>query len=430
MSKPQIAFYGLGAMGGGMATNLAKKGYPITGFDVYTPLIDKLVSAGGSPASTPAAAASSPPASIAIIMVATMHQATSLLFEGSSPAISGLPRNAVLILCSTCPPSYPEQLQKLLHDNGRGDVQLLDCPVSGGTIRAAAGSLSIFASGPDEALRAADGVLRDMSANLYPVAGGISGGQKVKCIHQLLAATNIISASEAMGLAAAAGLDARDVYEYVKTEGRGTSFMFENRAPHMLDDDWTVLSALGIIWKDAGIVVDAAKEVRFPVPLANAAEQLYVMGHVRGLLKEDDARLVVMYLPEGEGAKVGQLAGKGEKAKGKGGIGKEEVDDLLAGVHLAASVEAMAFCKALGMERKMMYEIISKAAGWCKVYTTYIEEMLEADEWTLKNCKGAEEIRKRLEGVVDKCRAIGFPCQMASTALQQYYFAGLGTPKW
>ncbi|KAF4556400.1 Hypothetical protein D9617_1g082770 [Elsinoe fawcettii] len=424
--SPRIAFYGLGAMGGGMASNLAKKSYHITGYDVYTPLIDKLVSAGGHAGSSPSATATDCP--IVIIMVATMYQANSLLFEGSSPAIEGIAQNATLILCSTCPPSYPAQLKKLLEEKGRDDVRLLDCPVSGGTIRAAAGTLSIFASGPEGALKEADQVLRDMSANLYPVVGGISGGQKVKCIHQLLAATNIISASEAMGLAAAAGLGTREVFEYVKGSD-GTSFMFENRAPHMLDDDWTVLSALGIIWKDAGIVVDAAKEVRFPVPLANAAEQLYVMGHVRGLLKEDDARLVVMYLPEGQGGKVGELS-KGGQAKGLQDVGKETVNDLLSGIHLAASVEAMAFCKALEMDRRMMYEIISKAAGWCKVYTTYIEEMLEKDEWTLKSCKGAEEIRKRLEAAVDKCRAMGYPAQMGSTALQQYYFAGLGTPKW
>ncbi|TKX24707.1 NAD-binding of NADP-dependent 3-hydroxyisobutyrate dehydrogenase-like protein [Elsinoe australis] len=420
MSKPQITFYGLGAMGGGMASNLAEKGYHVVGFDVYTPLIDKLVSSGGHSSTTPSAAASSSP--IVIIMVATMYQANSLLFEGDSPAIKGISQNAVLILCSTCPVSYPPQLKKLLEDHSRPDIQLLDCPVSGGTIRAANGTLSIFASGPDPALKTADTVLNDMAANLYPVAGGISGGQKVKCIHQLLAATNIISASESMGLAATAGLDTQGVFEYVKAHD-GTSFMFENRAPHMLQDDWTVLSALGIIWKDAGIVVDAAKEIRFPVPTCNAAEQLYSIGNERGLLKEDDAKLVVMYLPNGHGGRVAQLKEKG--GEGKGGITKETVNDLLAGIHLAASVEAMAFCKALGMDRRMMYEIISKAAGWCKVFTTYIEEMLEADEWSLAKCKGAEDIRKRLETAVDKCRQIGFPAQMGSTALQQYYFAAL-----
>ncbi|PNS14645.1 hypothetical protein CAC42_1667 [Sphaceloma murrayae] len=422
MSKPQITFYGLGAMGGGMASNLAKKGYHVTGYDVYAPLIDKLVSSGGHTSTSAAEAASSSP--IVIIMVATMYQANDLLFSTTPPAIASLAPNATLILCSTCPVSYPHQLRALLDQHSRSDIALLDCPVSGGTIRAAAGTLSIFASGPSAALESATPILNDMAANLYPVAGGISGGQKVKCIHQLLAATNIISASEAMGLAASAGLDTLSVYDHVKTDGLGSSFMFENRGPHMLDDDWAVLSALGIIWKDAGIVVDAAKEIRHPVPLANAAEQLYCMGNARGLLKEDDAALVRMYLPPGEEGAVHKLRGNGT-LEGKGGVSKETVDDLLAGIHLAASVEAMAFCKALGMDRRMMFEIISKAAGWCRVFTTYIEAMLEGDEWTLKRCRGADEVRARLEKAVDRCRQIGFPCQMGSTALQQYYLAGL-----
>ncbi|KAK5003900.1 hypothetical protein LTR28_009609, partial [Elasticomyces elasticus] len=71
-SKPKIAFCGLGAMGGGMAINLVKNSFPVTGYDVYTPLVDKLVAAGGTAAATPADAASK--ADYLILMVANQHQ--------------------------------------------------------------------------------------------------------------------------------------------------------------------------------------------------------------------------------------------------------------------------------------------------------------------------------------------------------------------
>ncbi|KAF2155022.1 hypothetical protein K461DRAFT_253198 [Myriangium duriaei CBS 260.36] len=417
----KLSFFGLGAMGGGMAAHLARSGYHVTGYDLYTPLVDTLVSTGGHAAPTPAEAASSAP--VALIMVATMYQADALLFEGSHPALPSLPESALLILHSTCPPSYPPALRARLDASGRPDVRLLDCPVSGGTIRAGNGTLSIFASGPESDLAAAEPILNTLSANLYTIPGGLSAGQKTKAIHQLLAATNIISASEALGLATYAGLDTQAVFDTVSA-GRGASFMFANRGPHMLAADWSVLSAVAIIWKDAGIVVDAARDAKCPVPLATAAEQLYSMGNSRGLLREDDAKLVSMYLPKADAGAVAKLKGNGTK-EGKGGVTAETVADLLAGIHLAASVEAMYFCKALEVDRRVMAEIVSKAAGWCAMFTEHVPAMLVGDEWTLARCKGTDVVRRKLEAAVDTCRAIGFPCQMGVTALNQYYFAGL-----
>jgi len=423
MSKPNISFYGLGAMGGGMAINLAKNGFPVTGFDVYTPLVDKLVAAGGKPSKTPSEAAST--ADFLVIMVANMTQADGLLFEGENPALKGLQKGKMIILCSTCPPSYLHDLRKHLDAEGRQDVRLIDCPVSGGTIRAADGTLSIFAAGEPSDIQTAHQVLDCMSGNLYKVQGGISSGTKVKTIHQLLAATNIISASEAMGLSAAVGLNTQATFEHIRDSGDGTSFMFENRAPHMLKDDWSPLSALGIIWKDAGIVCDAGKAIQFPMPMASMAEQLYRAGNAAGMLKDDDAKLVQLYLPSSQGSLVAEKRSADVKIRSSHQVSHEVVNDMLAGIHLAASVEALAFCKALGMDTKLMYEIISKAAGWSKMFTEHMGAMLEKDEWSLANCEAAESVRDRLTNVVDRCRAIKYPCPMASTALQQFFFAGL-----
>jgi len=424
-----------------MAINLAKEGYPVTGYDVYTPLVDKLVAAGGKPSSTPADACKE--ADFVILMVANMHQINSVLFEGDNAAVNGIQKGKMIIICSTCPPKFLHELRKSLDGANRSDIRLIDCPVSGGTIRAANGTLSIFAAGPKEDITSADEVLNVMSGNLYKVEGGISSGTKIKTIHQLMAATNIISTSEAMGLAATVGLNTKKAFEHVKAND-GTSFMFENRGPHMLADDWSPLSALGIIWKDAGIVCDAAQEIRFPAFMASTAEQLYRRGNDEGMLKDDDAKLVQMYLPSDKGSLVAQKSSADERINASHQVSADTVNDLLAGIHLAASVEALAFCKALGMDTKLMYEIISKAAGWCKMFTEHMPQMLEKNEWTLAHCKDADAVRERLvcfelvdcradivliailqENAVDKCRQIKYPCPMASMALQQFYFAGL-----
>lgn len=420
--KPKIGFAGLGAMGGGMATNLVKNGFVVTGFDVFQPLVDKFVATGGKPAKTPAEAAKD--CDFFVSMVANAAQNSGLLFDGDDCVAKNIGKGKTFILCSTTPISFPTEVRRRLDQEfGREDVKFLDCPVSGGTLRAADGTLSIFSSGPDADLKAAHEVLNYMSGNLYSM-GAITNGTKTKTIHQLLAGTNIISASEALGLAATVGLNTQAVTDYVN-KSDAASFMFENRAPHMLKDDWSALSALAIILKDTTIVTDAARGAEFPAPLANTAHFTYLQGVQAGMLKEDDAKLVQLYLPPSQGSLVAQTSTADVKLNSNHQISKETVADLLGGIHLAASVEGMAFCKALGQDRKQMYEIISKAAGWNAMFTKYMPAMIEKDNWSLADCPGALEVGKKLSEAVEKCRLISYPCPMAAAALQQFSFAML-----
>lgn len=154
-----------------------------------------------------------------------------------------------MLICSTVPPTYHEALADRISQKGRGDVLVVDSPVSGGTKRAADGTLTIFASGTSVALQRADRLLHDMAEKLYVIPGGPGAGSKVKMVNQLLVGTHIAAASEAMGLAAKAGLNTREVYNII-TNAAGNSWAFENRVPHMLDGDWTPLSALNIFVKD------------------------------------------------------------------------------------------------------------------------------------------------------------------------------------
>lgn len=422
-TKPRVGFAGLGAMGGGMAKNLVKEGFEVTGFDVYEPLVDAFVAAGGKPAKTPKEAAQN--ADVFVSMVANAAQNSSLLFEGEDAVITGLGQGKTFILCSTTPPAFLHELRKRLDDAGRGDIKLLDCPVSGGTIRAANGTLSIFEAGHDQDLDEAAPVLQTMSGNLYRM-GNISAGTKTKTIHQLLAAVNIITASEALGLAATVGLNTQAVVDHVNSSD-GASFMFENRTPHMLKNDWHPYSALAIIQKDAMIVTDTARRDHFPVPVADTAEQLYFQGEQAGLLRVDDAALVQLYLPKSQGDLVSLASSADVNMAKSHQVSKDTIVHLLAGIHLAGSIEGMAFCKHLGVDRNIMYEIISKAAGWNAMFTRpdTIQAMLANDQWTLADCPAAEQVGHNLSEAVEKCRMLQYPCPMANIALQQYYFAGL-----
>lgn len=236
-------------MGFGMATNLVKTKQDVTGFDVWAPTLERFLAAGGKSATTPREVVKD--AKYVVFMVATAAQIQSALFDGETAAIHELPRNVTVILCSTGPPEYVPAIRKLLDERyGRQDVEVVDAPVSGGTIRAANGTLTILASGPESALTAARPVLDAMAGkNLYIIPGGLGAGTKVKMVHQVLAGIHITMTAEAIGFAAALGLNTRDVFERVK-QSEGESWMFGNRVPHLLDGDKTVYSALNIIVKD------------------------------------------------------------------------------------------------------------------------------------------------------------------------------------
>jgi 3-hydroxyisobutyrate dehydrogenase len=244
-----VAFLGLGAMGFGMATALLKKGHQVTGFDVWAPTLERFAAAGGQVSTSPRETVKE--AKYVIFMVATAAQILTALFEGDAAAIHSLSSGAVVVLCSTGPPDYVPGIRTLLDAKyGRSDVQLVDAPVSGGTIRAAAGTLTILASGPVEAVAAARPVLDAMAgSSLYLIPGGLGAGTKVKMVHQVLAGIHIVMTSEAMGFVAALGIHTSLAYDYLKA-GEAGSFMFENRVPHMLVQDDKVYSALNIITKD------------------------------------------------------------------------------------------------------------------------------------------------------------------------------------
>ncbi len=106
---------------------------------------------------------------------------------------------------------------------------------------------------------------------------------------------NIAAAAEALGFAAALGLDPRAAWDVVR-HGAAGSFMLDDRGARMLDAEFEpVRSALDIFVKDMGLVVSAAKGRKLPTPLAAAAEQLYLAGSAEGLGRRDDASLVTLY---------------------------------------------------------------------------------------------------------------------------------------
>ncbi|ESW24674.1 hypothetical protein PHAVU_004G150100 [Phaseolus vulgaris] len=287
-SVRRVGFIGLGAMGFGMATHLLSSEFCVVGYDVYEPTQRRFTNAGGLIGNSPAEV--SKDVDVLIIMVTNESQAENVLY-GENGAVSALPAGASIILSSTVSPAYVSQLEHRLHDKY---LKLVDAPVSGGVTRASLGTLTIMASGTDDALKSAGQVLAALSEKLYIIKGGCGSGSGIKMINQLLAGVHIASAAEAIAFAARLGLNTRLLFDFIAISG-GTSWMFENRGQHMIDNDYTPCSALDIFVKDMGIVTRESSAWKVPLQLSTIAHQLYLAGSAAGWGRIDDAGVVKVY---------------------------------------------------------------------------------------------------------------------------------------
>lgn len=286
--KGRVGVVGLGAMGFGMATSLVRAGFDVAGFDLSAEAVEKFVAAGGRAAATPAAAAEEADAVVCVVVNAA--QTEDVLF-GAGGVAAALPEGAVFISCATMAPEAACALAARLTATGR---HYLDAPISGGAKKAAEGALTVLASGAPAAVDKARPVLAAMAATVHELGDEPGTAAAFKMVNQLLAGVHIAAACEAITFAAKLGLDIRKVYEVIKGAA-GNSWMFENRVPHILEGDYTPLSAVNIFTKDLGIIMDMSRANNFPVPIAATALQLFTMTSAAGMGRDDDSSVARFY---------------------------------------------------------------------------------------------------------------------------------------
>jgi L-threonate 2-dehydrogenase len=292
-NTPVVAFIGLGSMGLGMAKNLLKHGHKVIGVDPSAAARDAFTAAGGGTAASCAEAAAK--ADVVVVAVVNAQQVDMVLY-GDNGTVSSLRKGGLVMQCATVPPAFAKSLGERLARSGH---ELLDAPMSGGRARAESGELTFMSSGNAPAYAAAESILAATSAKVFRLGDAPGIGSLVKTVNQLLAGVHIATAAEAMALAAKAGADTRAVFEVISASA-GNSWMFENRVPHMLDDDFSPLSAVEIFVKDLGLVLNTGHEHRLPLPMAAAAHQLFLAAAGAGWGKLDDAAVVKVYEQAGD----------------------------------------------------------------------------------------------------------------------------------
>ncbi|MFP5078509.1 L-threonate dehydrogenase [Rhizobium sp. YIM 134829] len=289
MTQPDrtVCVIGLGSMGMGIAASLLRSGFDVVGCDVSADAMAHFAQHGGRIADTPAEAGRG--AHVVISVVVNAAQTEAVLF-GDTGALSGMARGGTILSCATVSPDAARSFEARTQALG---LSYIDAPISGGATRAAAGELTIMASGAPQAFDDVRDVLDCIAAKVYELGDTAGIGAAFKIVNQLLAGVHIAAACEAITFAKAMDLDIARVYEVISASA-GNSWMFENRVPHILEGDYSPRSAVDIFTKDLGIVSDIARGLKFPTPVASTALQMFVMTAAAGMGRDDDASVARM----------------------------------------------------------------------------------------------------------------------------------------
>ena len=289
-----IAFIGLGNMGGPMAANLVRAGQKVVAFDLVEASRNQAKTDGATIADS--AAASVKGADVVITMLPAGKHVISVWTD----VIPSMTKGTLIVDCSTIEVESAKQAHALAAKHG---VSSVDAPVSGGTGGAKGATLTFMCGGEEKAFAAAKPVLENMGKKIVH-CGGASAGQAAKICNNMILAVSMIAVSEAFALAEKLGLSHQALFDVVSTSS-GQCWALTNYSPvpglvptSPANNDYKPGFASTLMVKDLTLAQDAAKAAGAATPLGKHAQEIYkafdaaghggmdfsgIIQHVRGL---------------------------------------------------------------------------------------------------------------------------------------------------
>lgn len=289
MANPTIGFIGLGVMGKPMARNLLKAGYPLVVHNRSRAPVDELSKEGAQVATNPGEVASR---SGVVMTMLPDSPDVDLVYGGANGVLAGAKAGMLLIDMSTISPVVTRRLATQSDHKG---CDMLDAPVSGGEAGAASATLSIMIGGKTSAVERAMPIFQTLGRNIVHV-GAAGAGQIAKAANQMVVGTTIAVVSEALVLAAKAGVDPVKVRQAL-LGGFAQSKILEVHGQKMLERNFKPGFRLRLQEKDIKIALSAGSE--YGVPLMVTSQAAQIMTAVRSMGNGDlDHSVAVKFVEE------------------------------------------------------------------------------------------------------------------------------------
>jgi 2-hydroxy-3-oxopropionate reductase len=283
---PTLGFIGLGLMGKPMAKNLLKAGFALTVHSRSRGPVEELAALGAKAASNPRAVAA---ASEVVITIVPDSPDVEAVVTGPDGILAGANPGLIHIDMSTISPLVTQRLAEVEKQAG---VTMLDAPVSGGTVGAEAGTLSIMVGGDEATFNACQPIFAAMGKKITHM-GPSGAGQTTKACNQIMTGGIYAVMSEALVLAAKSGLDPAKVVE-VLSGGAARCWALEVRAPRILKRELNPGFKASMQYKDLNIVGETARALGVPTPITALTRELYAAMLAAGNGELDNSAVVTV----------------------------------------------------------------------------------------------------------------------------------------
>ncbi|MDP2778207.1 MAG: NAD(P)-dependent oxidoreductase [Anaerolineales bacterium] len=271
----KIGFVGLGAMGAGIVSRLLAAGYTVTGWNRTKSKAEVLIKEGMKWAESPRIAASQSEIIFSIVTDATAVRDVAL---GPNGIIKGLPKNGIYLDMSTI---APDSSRAIASEFKKVGLTMLDAPISGSTVTLEAGKASIMVGGDKNAFEVVKPMLLEIGAKATYI-GDNGMAVQMKLAINLVLMVEVIAFGEGIALAEKGGV-AREAAVEAMLNSVAASPVLGYRGPFILEGKMpeTPLADVNLQQKDMLLVLEQARKLGSPVPLAAAANEM--MNACRGL---------------------------------------------------------------------------------------------------------------------------------------------------
>ena len=282
----RVGFIGLGIMGKPMALNILKAGYDVTVNDLNTESVETLVQAGavfGTPADMGATC------DVIITMLPASHHVQQVVL-GENGLLQTATAGTILIDMSSISPVASVEIA---NQAALRDVEMLDAPVSGGEPKAIDGTLSIMVGGKETVFETVKPLLEVVGASVTLV-GKNGSGVTAKLANQIIVNLNIAAMSEALTLAAKAGIDVEKMYQAIRG-GLAGSAVLDAKVPLILERNFVAGGRIDINLKDMTNVMETAHEIGVPLPLSSQLVEIFHALKIDGKAADDHGGIIQYY---------------------------------------------------------------------------------------------------------------------------------------
>jgi 3-hydroxyisobutyrate dehydrogenase len=283
----KVGFIGLGAMGLPMARHLVAARHDVTVSSRSRPPIDAAVADGATDGGSPAGVVGA--SEVTILCVPNSPEVVEVVGD----ALPVLGADKVIVDCSTIDPDVERAQHERVTAAG---ARYLEAPLSGGTVGAERGTLTLMVGGDVDVLEAARPALEPFAGRIVHV-GDAGQGQVVKLCNNLVFAAQMLATAEATTLAAKAGVDLHKLLE-VLTHSTGDCVAVRTRIPFEgvvadspASNDWAPGFMTDLMAKDLDLALACAARMRTPMFTPGVVRQVLSAAGEAGYGREDFSAL-------------------------------------------------------------------------------------------------------------------------------------------